>query len=103
MKYYALTFCAALVGVAGTNTTANAAAPAACSTLAAGLIGGQVTAATSTVQPASNGTVSYCLISLTFATTATPINVAIGLPLNSVDGGSGRVQGAWNGRTQGLG
>src|SRR6185503_7607768 len=31
------------------------------------------------------------------------INIVVGLPLSRVDGGSGGVQGAWNGRTQGLG
>ena len=31
------------------------------------------------------------------------INVRVGLPLNSLDGGTGGVQGAWNGRTQGIG
>jgi len=31
------------------------------------------------------------------------INIRVGLPLNSVDGGTGGVEGAWNGRTQGIG
>jgi hypothetical protein len=31
------------------------------------------------------------------------INIRVGLPLNSLDGGTGGVQGAWNGRTQGIG
>jgi hypothetical protein len=31
------------------------------------------------------------------------INIRVGLPLNNADGGTGGVQGAWNGRTQGLG
>ena len=31
------------------------------------------------------------------------INIRVGLPLNSIDGGTGGVQGAWNGRTQGVG
>ena len=31
------------------------------------------------------------------------VRIRVGLPLNSLDGGSGGVEGAWNGRTQGLG
>jgi hypothetical protein len=31
------------------------------------------------------------------------INIVVGLPLSRVDGGMGGIQGAWNGRTQGLG
>lgn len=31
------------------------------------------------------------------------INIRVGLPLNAIDGGTGGVQGAWNGRTQGVG
>jgi hypothetical protein len=31
------------------------------------------------------------------------INIRVGLPLSAADGGSGGVQGAWNGRTQGVG
>jgi hypothetical protein len=31
------------------------------------------------------------------------ITIVVGLPLNSTDGGSGGVEGSWNGRTQGLG
>ncbi len=31
------------------------------------------------------------------------VKIRVGLPLNSVDGGTGGVEGAWNGRTRGLG
>src|SRR5438552_18465360 len=31
------------------------------------------------------------------------VSLRIGLPLNSVDGGTGGVEGAWNGRTRALG
>jgi hypothetical protein len=54
-----------------------------------------------TAAPAS---VTYCKVTLVYGTSPNQnITIAIGLPLNSSDGGSGGVQGAWNGRTQGLG
>jgi hypothetical protein len=61
-----------------------------------------VTAAiTTTAAPAS---VNYCKVTLVYGTNPNQnITIAVGLPLNSADGGSGGMQGAWNGRTQGLG
>src|ERR1051325_9757396 len=53
---------------------------------------------------AANATVSYCQVNILYGTNADQnINIRVGLPLNAVDGGSGGVQGAWNGRTQGIG
>src|SRR5215467_2070154 len=58
----------------------------------------------STVISASGGNKAYCQVSVLYGTSpAQNINIAVGLPLNSVDGGTGGVQGAWNGRTQGIG
>jgi hypothetical protein len=61
-----------------------------------------VTAAiTTTAAPAS---VRYCKVTLVYGTNPDQnITIAVGLPLSSADGGNGSVQGAWNGRTQGLG
>jgi hypothetical protein len=50
------------------------------------------------------GTTSYCQVNILYGTNPDQnINIRVGLPLNSVDGGTGGVQGAWNGRTQGIG
>ena len=52
----------------------------------------------------NDANVSYCQVQLLWGRTAQEnINITVGLPLNSLDGGSGGVQGAWNGRTQGVG
>src|SRR5262245_19002826 len=61
-----------------------------------------VTAAiTATAAPAS---VKFCNVTLVYGTNPDQnITIAVGLPLNATDGGNGGVQGAWNGRTQGLG
>jgi hypothetical protein len=46
----------------------------------------------------------FCQVDILFGTNPNQnINIRVGLPLNSVDGGTGGVQGAWNGRTQGIG
>jgi hypothetical protein len=58
----------------------------------------------SAVVPASGGSAAYCNVHLVYGTTATEnINIVIALPLSAADGGSGGLQGAWNGRTQGIG
>src|SRR5262249_50839914 len=47
---------------------------------------------------------AYCLVSLLSGTNPNQnIKIWVGLPLSVADGGQGRLQGAWNGRTQGLG
>jgi hypothetical protein len=88
-------------------TTALAAGPIACSQLvndpASGLAGNPLIKS-AIGQIATTGSVSYCKVSVLYGRTADEnINIVVGLPLNSLDGGSGGVQGAWNGRTQGLG
>jgi hypothetical protein len=58
----------------------------------------------SAIIPASGTNVAYCKVSLLYGTNPDQnINIVVGLPLSAADGGSGGVQGAWNGRTQGLG
>jgi hypothetical protein len=55
------------------------------------------------IVPASPPNVAYCRVDLLHGTSAEQnINIRVGLPLNSLDGGSGGVEGAWNGRTQGV-
>jgi hypothetical protein len=47
---------------------------------------------------------AYCQVNVLYGTSPEQnINVRVGLPLNSLDGGTGGVEGAWNGRTQGVG
>jgi hypothetical protein len=47
---------------------------------------------------------AFCQVDILFGTNPNQnINIRVGLPLNARDGGTGGVQGAWNGRTQGIG
>jgi hypothetical protein len=58
----------------------------------------------SSVVLASNGNKAYCSVHLLYGTNPDQnINIVLALPLNALDGGSGGLTGAWNGRTQGLG
>jgi len=88
---------------------AAAAAPATCATLATdpanGLAGNPfIKSATSAIAPASGTNIAFCRVQLLYGTNPNQnINIVVGLPLSVGDGGSGGVQGAWNGRTQGLG
>src|SRR5262249_26610286 len=70
-----------------------------------GLAGNPVVkSVTGQIIAASGANASYCQVDLLFGTNpAKNINIRIGLPLNAADGGTGGVQGAWNGRTQGVG
>jgi hypothetical protein len=63
-----------------------------------------VKSVTSRIIAATGANASYCQVDILFGTNpAQNINIRIGLPLSAADGGAGAVQGAWNGRTQGLG
>jgi hypothetical protein len=83
--------------------------PVTCAELATdpdnGLVGNPVVkTVTSAIIPASGPNVSHCRVDLHYGTSADQnINIRVGLPLNSLDGGTGGVEGAWNGRTQGIG
>jgi len=83
--------------------------PVACAALATdaanGLVGNPVVKSVkSAIIPAGGPNVSYCQVDILYSSTpAQNINIRVGLPLNSVDGGTGGIQGAWNGRTQGIG
>jgi hypothetical protein len=84
-------------------------APPPCAMLATdpanGIIGDPaLKSATSVIVAAAGMDVSYCKVSLLYGTTPNQnINIVVGLPLSAEDGGTGGVQGAWNGRTEGLG
>jgi hypothetical protein len=82
--------------------------PLMCSQLAAaagGLAGAPgIKSVTSAIVPAAGNNVSYCQVDVLYGTSAQQnINVRVGLPLGPLDGGSGAIVGAWNGRTQGIG
>ena len=82
--------------------------PLMCSQLAGeagGLIGSPgIKAVTAAVVPAAGNNVSFCQVDVLYGTSEQQnINVRVGLPLGLLDGGSGGVSGAWNGRTQGIG
>jgi hypothetical protein len=84
-------------------------APVSCAELATdpdnGLAGNPVVkSASSQIIAASGPNKAYCQVNLLYGTKAEQnINIRVGLPLNSLDGGIGGVEGAWNGRTQGVG
>jgi feruloyl esterase len=87
----------------------NPPAPVSCAELATdpenGLLGApNVKSATSAIIPAAGSNASYCQVNILYGESdAQNINIRVGLPLNEMDGGTGGVQGAWNGRTQGIG
>jgi len=82
--------------------------PLMCSQLAGdagGLVGAPgIKAVTAVIAPAAGDNVSFCQVDVLYGTSPEQnINVRVGLPLGPLDGGSGGVVGAWNGRTQGIG
>ncbi|HEU4734059.1 MAG TPA: tannase/feruloyl esterase family alpha/beta hydrolase [Kofleriaceae bacterium] len=96
--------------LAGEHTHASSSSSAVtCAQLAVdpldGLAGNpSVKSVTSQIVPRSDVNASYCQVDILFGTNPQQnINIRVGLPLNAADGGTGGVQGAWNGRTQGIG
>jgi hypothetical protein len=82
------------------------AAPQTCASLATdpALAGSPIKTVTTSLIAAAGANRAYCQVNLLVGTSdAQNINVRVGLPLNSLDGGMGGVEGAWNGRTQGIG
>ena len=74
----------------------------------------KITSATASITQASGNNKAFCNVQLTYSARSGPndgydnnqsqaIKVGIGLPLNTRDGGTGGVQGAWNGKLQNLG
>jgi hypothetical protein len=63
-----------------------------------------IKSASSAVVAANGPNAAYCLVKLLYGTNPNQnINILVALPLSAADGGQGGVQGAWNGRTQGVG
>jgi len=78
------------------------------------LANSDITAATSVLTAAAGSNLAYCQVNITVSDLAGPengyqagqkqqIKIRIGLPPSTADGGSGGVQGAWNGRIEDLG
>jgi Tannase and feruloyl esterase len=119
----------ALLGSAALTPAVAFAAPPTCAELALnpafGLAGNpNITATTSdnqgiaspssTVVLATATNAAYCNVQIQFSSKSGPsygyapgesqtIGIGIGLPLNSTDGGTGGVEGAWNGKVENLG
>jgi hypothetical protein len=70
-----------------------------------GILGNPVIkSVTSAIVPATATDLAYCQVNLLYGVIPEQnINIVVGLPLSNADGGTGGIQGAWNGRTQGLG
>jgi len=60
----------------------------------------EILSVTSTIVPATSTIPAYCRVDLR---QYHAINIRVGLPLNSLDGGTGGIEGAWNGKVQNLG
>jgi hypothetical protein len=86
--------------LAMTPATAGATRCQALAAMALGESDGKVIQATSAIQPANGPDRAYCLVNLEVKPS---VNIAVGLPLNAADGGSGALEGSWNGRAENLG
>src|SRR5438477_6521097 len=63
-----------------------------------------VKSASSVIIPPAGANASYCQVNILYGENPNQnINIRVGLPLSSLEGGTGGIQGAWNGRTQGVG
>jgi feruloyl esterase len=60
----------------------------------------KILSATSVITPAAGTTPAYCQVNLE---QYHAINIRVGLPLSTGDGGTGGIQGAWNGKVENLG
>ena len=106
---WAILACIIFMGVITLLPHAAMAAPPSCTGLASDPVGGLVgnpliKSASSAVVPASGSDQAYCQVHLLYGSNVNEnINIVVGLPLSVADGGSGGIQGAWNGRTEGLG
>jgi hypothetical protein len=106
--------CASIISLgaatAALPSSAAAAAPPACASLATDprfelKNNPAIKSVTSTIKTtAAPANMQYCNVTLVYGTNPNQnITIAVGLPLSATDGGSGGIEGAWNGRTEGLG
>jgi hypothetical protein len=90
---------AALTSLALASTSASA-LPSCTGLAAIAATSPGVLSITSVVTPAAGANAAYCQVNLKYLR---EINIRVGLPLSASDGGTGGVQGAWNGKIQNLG
>lgn len=82
------------------TATAASAAPR-CDELAASIpLGADLQSISAVLVPAAGTSAAYCRVDLK---SLREINIRVGLPLSAADGGTGGVQGAWNGKLRNLG
>ena len=95
------------IAISGAFAAPAMAAPQSCANLAtdpAFTSNPAIKSVTTTLVAAAGANKAYCRVDLLYGTVPEQnINVRVGLPINSLDGGVGGVEGAWNGRTQGIG
>lgn len=106
MRYASMRLISVTASLAGAVLLAPAAhASVSCGELAPGLLASPgVKSANSQIIAASGPNVAHCRVDILYGENPEQnINIRVGLPLNELDGGTGGVQGAWNGRTQGIG
>src|SRR5262245_1314095 len=117
MKYRTIALCAAIGSVSAWS--ALAAPRPTCTQLGTNpayrLAGNnQISGLTAAIIPASGVNAAYCQIDFTLSTEGgrsagyqsgqiEQIKIRVGLPLSVADGGSGGVQGAWDGKNRDLG
>ena len=100
MKAYLGLLAATLAGCGSCIIDSAAAAPRCIGLAATANANSSVISATSTIVAASGGTPAHCQVDLLVR----PVTkIRVGLPLSRADGGSGGIQGAWNGKIQNLG
>jgi hypothetical protein len=95
-------------GAAALRREPPATEPVTCAALTAksAVLTGQpgITSSTSRLVAATDGNAAFCQVDILYSTMPDQrINIRVGLPLNSIDGGHGGIEGSWNGRTQGIG
>jgi feruloyl esterase len=119
MRLYAFRVALLFTAVAAPTTAWTDRATPTCSDLATdpawGLAGNPwITGLTAEVTPPSGINLAYCQVNFTDVTLVGPefgylpgqtskFRIRVGLPLNATDGGTGGVEGAWNGNIQTLG
>src|SRR5262249_19405692 len=90
------------VGVTGLSNNAFAAGTLQCTQLAGIVFDPNIKSITSALS--GSGATQFCNVNINWGRSADEnIRIVIGLPNNSRDGGTGGIEGRWNGRTQGIG
>jgi len=90
------------LALTGLSNSAFAAATLQCTQLSGIVFDPNIKSITSTLAGAAGS--QFCNVNINWGRSADEnIRIVVGLPINSRDGGTGGIEGRWNGRTQGLG